>query len=303
VSPSPYEMAALQEIHLWKNPKTGWFTAVLEALNWPLQQAGDLVTKTPGVGPAITGALQGIIATCNDAAQWTVSQDGVIRDYQAYGHPEITDLAGIRRLDLESCDRCVGWLAAKYKGLALVEGAGTGAAGLPGIPVNVVALLTLNLRAIGLYATYYGFDINNQHERLFALNILGLSSAPSDASKALAMAQLVRIAQEVARKRTWKELEKHVFVQVVQQIAKVLGIRLTKAKLAQVIPIAGVVVGAGYDAYFTGRVCDAAYNLYRERFLAEKYGSVQISAPVKPAEDYTPDYADEPDDLEQLTEA
>ena len=43
----------------------------------------------------------------------------------------------------------------------------------------------LNLRAIGEYATYYGFDIGRQEERLFALNVLGLASSPSDAAKAV----------------------------------------------------------------------------------------------------------------------
>jgi hypothetical protein len=49
--------------------------------------------------------------------------------------------------------------------------------------------------------------------------------------------------------------------------------RLTKAKLAEVIPGAGAVIGGGFNAYFTAKVCDAAYFLYRERFLAEKYGA------------------------------
>lgn len=48
----------------------------------------------------------------------------------------------------------------------------------PGIPPDIIALITLNQRAIGEYATYYGFDISSQQERLFSLNILGLASSP-----------------------------------------------------------------------------------------------------------------------------
>ena len=174
-----------------------------------------------------------------------------------------------------------------------MEGAGTGMVGLPGIAPDIVALITLNLRAIGEYATYYGFDISTQEERLFALNILGLASSPTDASKGLAMAQLVRIAQDVAMKRTWKQLEQHAFVQLIQQIAKALGIRLTKAKLAQVVPGVGAAVGGGFNAYFTAKVCDAAYYLYRERFLAAKYGPDVIEITVKPAKDVDPHYPEE----------
>lgn len=118
---------------------------------------------------------------------------------------------------------------------------------------------------------------------MFALNVLGLASSPTGASKAVAMAQLVKIAKEVAQKKTWKDLEKHVFVQIVQRIAKTLSIRLTKAKLAQVIPAAGAAIGGGFNAYYTSKVCDAAYFLYRERFLARKYGADIIEVTVKPA--------------------
>lgn len=195
-------------------------------------------------------------------------------------------------MDLEDADRVNGWLAAKYKSLAAAEGAAAGYVGLPGIPPDIVTLISLNQRAIAEYATYYGFDISSQKERLFALNILGLASSPNDTAKQAAMAQLVRIAQDVAKKKAWKDLEKHTFVKIIQQIAHSLGMRLTKAKLAQIVPVTGAVVGGGFNAYYTSNVCDAAFFLYRERFLAEKYGENIIEATVKPATDFEPDFTD-----------
>ncbi|MCY1078523.1 EcsC family protein [Archangium lansingense] len=145
---------------------------------------------------------------------------------------------------------------------------------------------------MGEYATYCGFDISRQEERLFALHLLGFASSPSDAAKTVAMSQLVKIAKQVAQKKTWKELEKHVFVQIVQRIAKALAIRLTKAKLAQALPVAGAAIGGGFNAYYTSKVCDAAYFLYRERFLARKYGADIIEETVEeaPAEDFGEGY-------------
>lgn len=111
-------------------------------------------------------------------------------------------------------------------------------------------------------------------------------------AKNVAMAQLVKISQQVAKKVVWEELEKQVFVKIIRQIANSLGIRLTKAKLAQTIPIAGAAVGGGYNAYFTSNVCDAAYHLYRERFLAMKYDPSVIDVTVKPADDFLPGAGD-----------
>jgi len=287
--PSAYERRALEQIHEWKNPKLSWSDQAMRAISWPLDKAGDFIIETPGLGDAIKKAIGGIVNVSNDVAQRSVRPEAIYEQFRAADH-DIHERRDIFSLDLENVDKVVGWLGAKYKGLAFGEGAATGVAGAPGIAADIPALVTLNLRAIGEYATYYGFDVSLQQERLFAMNVLGLASSPKDAAKEVAMAQLVRIAQDVAKKRTWKALEEHTFVKIIQQISKALGIRLTKAKLAQTVPVVGAGVGGGFNAYYTAKVCDAAYYLYRERFLAEKYGAGTIEVTVEPAKGPDPGY-------------
>lgn len=283
---SPYEKTAIVAIHEWKNPAMTWFDQAMKVINAPIEFAGELAMKIPGVEYVIEKAFGGVLSVLNDASAATVRPEAVFADF----HPPVQSLEGIHALDLEKVDRSIGFLAAKYKSLALVEGAAAGAmsivnpvAGAAAIAADVTALLSLNLRAVGEYATYCGFDITKQEERLFALNVLGLASSPSDSAKVVAMAQLVKIAKEVAQKKAWKELERHAFVQIVQRIAKALAIRLTKAKLAQLVPAAGAAIGGGFNAYYTSEVCEAAYFLYRERFLARKYGVDVIEITVTPA--------------------
>ncbi len=279
---SEYEQRALAEIHRFKTPQPGWAGEALQALNGPLDKLGDGVMNTPGVGWVVRKAAMGLVSVANDVAQWSVRPDAVLAEYQGHG-VEVYSLEDLAVLDLSQVDQAIGWLGAKYKGIATGEGALAGVAGLPGIPPDIVALVTLNLRAIGEYATYCGFDVSLQQERLFAMHVLAHASSPDDASKYMALAQLVRIAKDLAKHRTWKELERHALVRVIQQIAKVLGIRLTKAKLAQLIPALGAVVGAGFNVYFTSRVCDTAYYLYRERFLARKSGDAALVGGPPPA--------------------
>jgi len=296
---SAYDERALKEIHAWKNPELGWFGQAMRVINWPLDKAGDMVFDAPGVGKVIKHSIQGLISLCNDMAQWSVNKKAIYKEFHKAGHNTIRREADVLKIELEDVDKIVAWLDAKYKGIALVEGAGTGAIGLPGIPPDLVSLIALSLRAIGEYATYYGFDIHSQEERLFAMNVLGLASSPSDSSKGLAMAQLVKIARDTAKKRSWKKLEEHAFVKVVQQIAKALGIRLTKAKLAQIVPAAGAIVGGGFNAYFIAKVCDSAYYLYRERFLARKYGVDVIEVTVEPADNFDPQYPEGDQDISE----
>ncbi|NTV81018.1 MAG: EcsC family protein [Candidatus Aminicenantes bacterium] len=163
----PYDQRALQEIHAWKNPELGWFGQAMKVINWPLDKAGDLILATPGLGDAIKGTIQGLTSVCNDVAQWSVQKEAIYSEFRKFGHSAINKKGDVHSLDLEDVDRVVAWLDAKYKGLALTEGAGAGAMGLPAIAPDLIALIAMNLRAIGEYATYYGFDIQRQEERLF----------------------------------------------------------------------------------------------------------------------------------------
>ena len=288
-----YDRTQLAAIHSWTSPELGWFGQVMKVVNWPLDKAGQLVFDVPEIGPLLEKAFAGVVGLLNDGASWSVRPKAIFADFHKHGYEAVHSLDDIHSLRLRDVDATIGFLAAKYKTTALAEGAATGLLGLPGIPADVVAILSLNLRAIGEYATYCGFDISLQQERLFAMNVLGLASSPSDAAKQAAMAQLAKIAKAVAQKKTWKTLEEHAFVSIIRKVAEALGVRLTKAKLAQVVPVAGAVVGGGFNAYYTSRVCDAAYFLYRERFLAEKYGEDVIKDAGKPAEGFEPDYSSE----------
>ena len=130
---SDYEQHALREIHAWKNPKIGWFGQGMKTINWPLDKAGDLILTTPGLGDAIRTSIQGLTGVCNDFAQWSVRPEVICEEFRKAGHPGINKPADVFTLNLEHIDRVVAWLDVKYKGIALVEGAGTGLVGLPGI--------------------------------------------------------------------------------------------------------------------------------------------------------------------------
>lgn len=265
----------------------------MQYVNKPLVLAGQAVDKIPGFTEACSKALQGVMGLANDASLWTVRPNAILAELSTVSGQTITRLDQVSLLDLQHIDKAIGWLDSKYEGMALVEGAVAGGTAtinpvvaLAAIPTDIAALLTMSLRAIGEYGTYCGFDMASQEERLFSLNVLAYASSSTDRSKQAALAHLVRIAQDVARKKTWEHLEKSVFVQAVQSIATALSIRLTKAKLANTIPFAGAAIGGGFNAYYTDRVCKTAFYLYRERFLAAKQGDIVIEETVTPADNH-----------------
>ena len=268
---SGYEQKAIRAIHDWKDPKPGLLERTLAALNWPAGKAADAVSKIPGVDRTVEKTVGGLIKLLNDFAQWSVRTEAIYAQYRKAGR-DVDSPGDIFKLDLEEVDRVIGRLGLKYKGLAASEGVAAGAAGAFGVPADIVALTGLSLRAVGEYATYCGFDVSRQEERLFAMHILNLASSPSERAKQKALSRLARIAKDVASKKVWKDAQDGAFLKVVESVAKSLGLRLTREKLAQFIPVAGAVVGGGTNAVYMANVCAAANNLYRERFLAEKYG-------------------------------
>lgn len=287
---SDYEKRALTQIHAWKNPQRTWFDTAMDYVNKPLTLAGQAVDMIPGFTETCTKATNGIVGLINDASQWSVRPSAIYKELSNISMQEITRSEQIPLLDLQLIDRSIGWLDTKYEGIALVEGAAAGGVAvinplvaLAAIPADLVSLLAMNLRAIGEYGTYCGFDMSSQEERLFSLNILALASSTTDGGKQVALSHLVKIAQDVAKKKTWKQLEKSVFVQAVLSIAKSLGINLTKAKLANVIPVAGAAISGGFNAYYTDKVCKAAFYLYRERLIAMKQGVQAIEVTIEPA--------------------
>lgn len=302
---SDYERTALDDIREWKNPASGgWFGQTMKKIGWPLDKLGVVIKKAAaaaGVHAVLDKALAGTAEVLGNAAAWTVSPETVYAEFRKAGH-DVHGAEEVSGLDLEQIDKVVGWLDVKYKGLAFAEGAAAGAAGVPELVLDIPALVTLNLRAIAEYATYYGFDVASQRERLFAMHVLGLASSPSVAAKADVMAQLAKLAADAAKKKTWKELEKGVLAAIIQKIAKALGIRLTKAKLAQAVPIMGAAFGGGFNAYYTARVCDAAWHLYRERFLAHKYNRPDVididpTSRLEEGEEFEPRYAEADEEL------
>lgn len=266
-----YEKQAIIEIESWKTPKEKWYSGALKVANKPFELAGDAIVNAPFVGDVLAKTTHGLVTALNDVAHATLRYEAIFKDFQKAGH-QVSSLEDIKRLDLSSVDLEAGKLEKKYKALLLAEGATTGAMGAPGLILDVPLLLTGCFRAIGEYATHYGYNLQYQHERLFALDVLSLVASPTDLGKAAAMMQLTKTANLIARNITLDQMTDIAFVQIVQKAAQALGKEVTEQKMAEIIPLIGGVIGAGFNANFAHRVCTAAYHLYRERFIRDKHG-------------------------------
>lgn len=264
-----YEAQVREEIEAWKNPDKGMLDKALAALNTPIVKAGDALMDAPQFGDSLKKATEQTISTLSDAANWTLNTQDVIDDYQEESNiagSSIKTLADIKSLPIAVVDKQVKLFKSKYVALTSAQGVTTGVVGWVGIPADIVGLITANLRAIGEYATYYGFDINDKSEQLFAMSLLAVATSASPEERKAALDDTHAMIKD-PETQAFNQVNEEVMSRVLRQTATKVATNIVKTKAAQIIPAVGAVVAGGVNANYTANVCEAAYQCYRERFL------------------------------------
>jgi uncharacterized protein (DUF697 family) len=109
------------------------------------------------------------------------------------------------------------------------------------------------------------------------LGILSASGANSMSEKIEALATLrsleVSIAKQkrkaMAEKAAGRQLSKEGGIIVIKNLAKQLGITLTKRRAMQAIPVIGAAVGASVNGWYVKDVGWAARRSFQERWLVD----------------------------------
>lgn len=264
--------------------------------------------KTPGAAKVRDGGASALKVAAEGAGkimtrtgQVTTSETRVIRAYTKNGHP-VEHLDDIRQLDLRAIDKIASFtrLHYIYSASAAAEGAaagfavsggqaiatvgavaGAGVAAAPGLGTIAVAmgadaaaLLTLCSRVVAHDALYYGYDPLDPAEEVFMMQVIGLGLAVTPSAKAVAYQQLAFLTRSLAANMAWRELNQQLLVKVAQRFAGQFSEKLTKKKLGQFVPVAGIGIGAVLNWKMVDDVASAAYWAYRERFLYDKGGEL-----------------------------
>jgi len=158
------------------------------------------------------------------------------------------------------------------------------------------------VRAVGHIGLYYGYGVRDRRELTLALSMLGPVFAAESAVKVASFAEVSKAAQWllpklVTPKPGWfaRQVAKlgigitrapaplvigrsdPVAVRLLAKVLTRFGYQASAKNLAKVLPLLGIVLGAGQNAYLLHRTADHARHLYREVFLVEKYG---VAPPV-----------------------
>jgi hypothetical protein len=145
-----------------------------------------------------------------------------------------------------------------YRKTATVSGAGTGAAGLIVGLADFPILLSLKIKFLFEVASYYGFDVKNYKERLYILYVFQLAFS-SDKRKVEIYEQVlnwddyVKDLPEDVNSFDWKTFEREYRDYI------------DLAKMLQLVPGIGMVVGAYANYKLINKLSETAINAYRLR--------------------------------------
>jgi hypothetical protein len=177
------------------------------------------------------------------------------------------------------------WL---HRGMVVATGAAGGAAGLPGLAVELPVSLTLMLRSIADHARAEGEDLSEVATRLECLSVLayGSRSAADDAADSAyfttraALAQTVTRAAEFVTAHGLREAAGKkgapAMVRLVAAIAERLGVSIADKTAAQLVPVAGALGGAAVNALFLNHFQDVAGAHFTVRRLERAHGAEAV---------------------------
>ena len=294
---------------------------VIRALSKPGEFLGIPVRKVldTDAGQMI---LEKVVGSLFDTGTWRLESEKILEMYRAKGH-DVQTLADIRaHVPLQDMDRearkhrlaatrtlavegaivgpalaiaaTAAGTAAARKALASGRTAGpaAAAAGLAVVgsatAVETSFLIAFCCRRIASIAACYGYDVADDRERAFALQVLNVATAQNLEAKEVALADLGQLAGRLGlKKQPWHKLEdRSLIARTIRELADKIGWTITQAQLRRVLTVVGAVMGAGFNGHLGHSTTQAGYFLYRERALDRSRpdadgggGSASVQAP------------------------
>lgn len=224
-------------------------------------------------------AIRGAIDAANSAGKWLSDTGDIKRD------GIVSKIRNLRNKDLELSDNLANNVHNWAIGMAAAEGAATGFFGILTIAADIPAIITLALRTIHKTGLCYGYESIDENDNQFILGILAASGANSVAEKVAALTTLRSIEEVTVAKQTWKamaekaaeqQISKEGAIMAIKNLAKQIGINITKRKALQAIPAIGSLVGGSVNGWYIKDVGWAARRAFQERWLIDNQKILEI---------------------------
>ena len=260
-----YEKNQFDKIVEWKAIKPSVFSEVMGTIFKPVTWLIQTVVPE--------SAMRGAIQACKGTSKYLIDNEKFKKDCN------ISDIKDLKNRSLIECDNLADEIHNWAIAYAATEGGITGATGIVGMAVDIPAIITLAFRTINKIGMCYGFESRTEEDNQTILSILSVAGANTMKEKQLALLTLKQLEviiikttwKKMAQKATENEFTKEAGIIALKNLAKQLGINLSKRKALQVVPVIGAAVGASVNGLFIQDISWAARRIFQERWIMEKY--------------------------------
>lgn len=270
VSLTPDEARALEETEaFFRAPQDSLLGRVSRSFFKPVEVLSERLVPDrvlEAAGRGVEGILRGI-ATLADR---TVDPERVLSFVRK--QVEVDTLADLRSVPLPVLDQVSTSVLSEHETLALLEGAGCGLGGAALLAADIPLLFGVALRAVRQVGAAYGFDPNDPAEGVIAFKIFELA-AGGTRDRYGRLLELEALLDELDGLESQKRAEKAAVLAsliVTREAVKRIVSMLLGRKLLQAVPVAGAVVGAGFNYLFVQDIGQTARQAYRRRWLHGK---------------------------------
>ncbi len=258
---------------------------------------------------AMEWVTEGFSVIEEQAAKFSISEKTIVKKVNSVVEEcEITELCEICLVRSYVLSKLVSGYKNQDILAAFLEGGITGAAGIWGLPFNLVLSTFLYFRSVQSIAMFYGYDVKNDSaELVIASEVFSSALSPSkdDVNNGVssAIGKIMLISQTAAVKqtaaKTWtdmaarggvpllltqmralankaaqKALEKAgtkgLERSVFKEVFEQIGRKLTLKTLQKAVPVVSAVFGALIDTAQMNKVLEYADIFYQKRYILEK---------------------------------
>ncbi|WP_026694178.1 EcsC family protein [Peribacillus kribbensis] len=251
----------LAVIEKWEKEQSG---------QWIWDRLGRLPFKildklTPaGIHTKIGSLLDEIGRYIHTGGSYLVKEEAIFEKIQEETGERVRDLQDVRGIPLHAMEKAADSLISSRKKMASIQGASTGIGGIFTLSLDIPAILAISLKTLQEIALIYGYDPNEESERIFIVKCLQFSSADIVGKEAI-LNELSAYYQGrngsgemISQLQGWRE--------VVYTFRDQFGWK----KLFQIVPVAGLVFGAFTNRSMVKDLAETGTHFYRKRRIMER---------------------------------
>ena len=263
-----YEKTARRELDGWLR---GDATMLAQAMDWVMRPVDWVIEQSvpDSVVDQMSEAVGVFLRRLNDAGKWAVDLDGILNEAREM-QLEVSQVEDLRDQPLESLDTLAQGLFTRNVMMAALSGGGTGLGGGVFIAADIPILFVINLHLIQRIGAAYGFAMKSPEYSPIVLAIYNAAAANSREARANAVREIGILAASLAGNVSYKGRVRNTMSNQSRHLPREIAKNLVGRKLLQTIPLAGAVVGAGVNFWFTRETARTTYMLFRYLYIEYK---------------------------------